>query len=112
MLISNRIVRLLLDAAELHGVDRESVIRATGTSASELLADGARLEWGTITAAFDEVSRLVNGNEQSLRAIGRDMRQSNAPDVVRDVARGLLTPRSHYRFLESWMAPAFPHFSM
>jgi PAS domain S-box-containing protein len=112
MLISNRIVRLLLESAELHGVDCKQVMTVLGSNPSDMLADGTRLEWGTIAATFDEVGRLVDGDVAKLRAIGRDMQHGKTPDIVRDVARGILTPRGLYRFIDRWVTPAYPHFRL
>jgi PAS domain S-box-containing protein len=112
MLLSNRIVRLLIDAAELHGIRRSAITSVLGADSAVMLADGARLEWGTVAAVFDEVSRLVGGDEEKLRAIGRDMKNAKSPDIVRDVARGLVTPRALYRFVDRWMTPSLPHFRL
>ncbi|MBS2011615.1 MAG: PAS domain S-box protein [Deltaproteobacteria bacterium] len=112
MLLSNRVLCLLLDSAELQGVSRDDIASVLGPDASAMLAPGGRVEWGTMVDAFDQVSRLVDDDEERLRAIGRGMRFAKSGDVVRDVARATLTARSLYEFIERWMTPAFPHLRM
>jgi signal transduction histidine kinase len=109
MLVSNRIVRVLLDGAEMHGVDRQQLLRVLGPDAEHLLESGERLEWGSVVAIFEELSRQVGGNAKTLEAIGRDMRLSRSPDLLRNVAAGVLSARGMYRWLDRWIAPAYPH---
>ena len=109
MLLSNRLLQLLIDSAEGHGVPRADVVRALGPDARAYLADGARLEWSSYVDAFDEVSRRVGHDPATLFQIGRDMRSAKSRDIIRDVARAAVSPRALYEFIDRWMAPGFPH---
>jgi len=102
-------VRLLVDSAERHGIARADLLRGVETDSARVLADAGRLEWNTIVTIFETLSELVGGDRDALRTIARDMRHSKAPDVVREAARGILTPRGLYEFMDRWMVPAFPH---
>lgn len=112
MLLSNRVLRLLIDSAEIHGVARADLVAVLGSDGDALLAEGARVEWGTIASVFDELSRLVDHDRQMLFAIGRGMGASKSRDIVREVARATLSPRRLFEFIDRWMAPGFPHFRL
>lgn len=112
VLLTNRILRLALESAARQGVDRDALVARVGFDVDALVAPGGRVEWGTMVAVLDELGRTVAGNRETLSAIGRGMRSVDTPDLVRDAARGFLSARARFRFLDEWVTPQFPHMRM
>lgn len=109
MLLSNRTLRLALESAEAAGIARDDVLHALDLDLRAVTAERGKIEWATVVAVFDELSRRVGDEPDRLWAIGRGMADARSSDVVRSVARGMVSPRALYAFVDRWVAPELSH---
>ena len=54
MLLSNRILRLFVDAAERHGIAREELVAVLDGDGAEALAENGRVEWGSMVRVLEK----------------------------------------------------------
>jgi PAS domain S-box-containing protein len=108
MLLSNRIVRNVFEAAEDAGLSRADLVRPLGIPA-DVVADG-KIEWATLTVILEEAFRLVDRDPVRMRDIGRRMTRVPSYVPAKGVMRSVITPRMLYVAGEKWIHPAdFPH---
>jgi PAS domain S-box-containing protein len=109
VLLNARVLLSLLEAADDAGLSREDLLRPLGLEAAEILMDGKRIEWSTLTHVLAELSRLVDADKDRIRDIGR--RMTRVPSFVgRKVVANIVSPRTLFQMAERWVAPAnFPH---
>lgn len=110
MLLNSRLVQNLLEAAEDVGLRRDDLLRPLGLDAAEVVRTGRMIEWTTFTAILAELSRLVDGDPDRLRTVGRRIVHAPSSAIFRRVAQNLVSGGGVYRLAERWASPAnFPH---
>jgi PAS domain S-box-containing protein len=110
VLLNSRTTRLLLEAADGVGIPRGDILDPLGLTERELVDPKARVEWTTVTLLLGQVARLVDGDVERLRDVGRHMLVVPSYDPLRRVARGVLSCRTMYDMAIGWIAAAnFPH---
>jgi PAS domain S-box-containing protein len=110
MRLPSKMAMHLFEAAEEIGVRREELVTPLGLDAARLTAPRGELDWDTLVALLDQLSRRVGGDVDQMRAVGRKM--VNAPSFffLREVARTVISLQSLYLAGERWIAPAaVPH---
>jgi PAS domain S-box-containing protein len=110
LLLNSRTTRLALEAAEAAGISRAAVVEPLGLKEEALVARGARVDWTTFTLVLEQIGRLVDGDPERLRDIGRGMTRVPSYEPVRRLARSVVSIRTLYTVATRWIAPAnFPH---
>jgi PAS domain S-box-containing protein len=110
MLLNSRTTRLLLEAAEEVGLSRSSVIDPLGLVEADLVDVDVKVEWNTVALMCEQLSRLVNGDVERLREVGRRMSRVPSYEPFRRLAGALLTVRALYDVANRYAGPAnFPH---
>ena len=110
VLVNSRMTRLLFEAAEDAGIPRASVIGPLGLDEHSLVDPKARVEWSTLVACCNQLSRLVNDDPERLRYIGTRMSRAPAYEPLRRLARGVVSVERLHDLAARWVAPInFPH---
>ncbi len=110
MLLNSRTSRMLLEGAEGAGLSRASLIEPLGLNEADLVDAKAKVEWRTIVLLCEQVSRLVDGDVDRLRDVGRGMSRTAAYEPLRRLAGSIVTVRALYDVAHRYAAPAnFPH---
>ncbi|MDB4995232.1 MAG: uncharacterized protein JWM74_2664, partial [Myxococcaceae bacterium] len=108
--LNSRTSRLLLEGAEEAGLSRASLIEPLGLKEADLVDTNAKVEWKTIAMLCEHLSRLVDGDVERLREVGRHMSRGPAYEPFRRLAGSIVTVRALYDVANRYAAPAnFPH---
>lgn len=94
MLLDSRTTRLLLEAAEDVGIPRSTVLEPLGLVQQDVADPKAKVEWTTVATMCDQLSRLVGGDVEQLREIGRRMSKTPAYEPLRRLGRSVVSVRS------------------
>ncbi|MGZ3449057.1 MAG: two-component system sensor histidine kinase NtrB [Polyangiales bacterium] len=110
MLLSDRITRQLLEAAEDAGFDLAEALRPLGLTEKELRDPPVGLEWNVLAEIMAQLEKLAGGDEDRLKNIGRCMSRVPAYAPLRRVANSVVSVRRLYELATKWIAPvSFPH---
>ncbi|MBX3187085.1 MAG: PAS domain S-box protein [Labilithrix sp.] len=110
MLLHIRTIRLLIEAAEDAGLARADFCGPLEIAEVDPARDDAKVEWTTLVLVMDEISRLVGGDAERLRDIGRRMSRQPSYAPLRRMAGAFVSVRTLYDLANRWVAPAhFPH---
>jgi PAS domain S-box-containing protein len=110
VLLNSRTTRLLIEAAEDAGFPRASLIEPLGMKESELVDEDVKVEWKTLTLLLGQLSRLVDGDVERLRDVGRRMARAPSYAPLRRLSRAVLSVRRLYDVATRFAIPAnFPH---
>ncbi len=102
--------RLILEASDSIGLDRQQLIAPTGFSERDFVADDARIEWSAFVSLLEQISRAVGHDAARLRDLGRRLLQTPSYAPPRRLARAIVSVRALYEIANRWVAPvSFPH---
>ncbi|HSO31514.1 MAG TPA: hypothetical protein VLT33_03330, partial [Labilithrix sp.] len=105
MRVSRKNVRQLLEAAQAVGLDREQLVAGLLPDAGR----GSDLEWNAYVTLLERASRLLRDDVTSLRRLGGELVRTPTNDLLRRIARGVVSLRSLYEAGARWVAPSsFP----
>ena len=100
----------LFEAAEQTGITREELCAPLGLVPAQLTLPRGEIEWDTLVAVLDQLSRRVDGDVEKIRAVGRKMVTTPSFYFLQGIARTLFSLPSLYMAGERWVAPAsVPH---
>ncbi len=106
--MSCRATRLLLEAAELRGLDPAAVVEGLPLSYEELRDVRRRIPWSEFVEFIDRLERAVGG-AAGLEALGEATMQAPSYGFFRTAARQVLTPRRLNELGARFVAPTlFP----
>jgi PAS domain S-box-containing protein len=110
VLLNSRTTRILLESAEDLGLSRSSVLDPLGIMEADVVDPRQKVEWTTVVMICDQLSRLLGGDADRLREVGRRMPKLPAYAPLRRLARSVVSVRTLYEIANGWVAPAnFPH---
>ena len=110
MLLTNRAVRILFEAVEAAGLEKENLTRPLGLDPTQLVARGRAVEWKTMAALATQLSVLLDNDEERLRDMGRRMVWTQPLVPLRSIAQSVLSVRSLYEVGARWVfSVILPH---
>ena len=110
MRLPSKMALHLFEAAEEIGIRREELVAPLGLDAAQLTAPRGALDWDTLVALLEQLSRRVDGDVDRMRAVGRKMVDAPSFFFLREMARTIISLQSLYLAGERWIAPAtVPH---
>lgn len=110
MRVPSKMAMHLFEAAEQTGITREELCAPLGIVPAGLTAPRSEIEWDTLVAVLDQLSRRVGGDVERIRAVGRTMISAPSFYFLQGIARTLISLPSLYIAGERWVAPAnVPH---
>jgi PAS domain S-box-containing protein len=110
MRLPSKMAMHLFEAAEQIGIRREELTEPLGLDAARLTAPRGEIEWDTLVAILDQLSRRVDGDAERMRTVGRKMLHAPSFFFLREIARTVISLQSVYLAGDRWVAPAtVPH---
>lgn len=110
MLFHPHVLRTLLGAANAVGLTTAEILEPLGLAEASLTADEPHVAWTTVVAVMDRVSRLLGGDAERLREVGRSMLGEVSLGNFRRLARSTMSIRDLYALAGKGQATAmFPH---
>lgn len=108
MLLSSRVTRQLLEAAEAVGLSRADVLGPLGLLHDDV--DARKIEWTTAAQLMQRISSLLGDDVARLHALGRAMMHVPSFAPLRQLARSIVSVRTLYDIANNWIAPSnVPH---
>lgn len=110
MLITARVVRMLLEAAEHSGVDVDPILSVVDLDRATFAGDEHSISWSTFIRICDEVGAAVGNDSQRLTDIGHAMVHAPSFEPIRRIARTVVSLETLYDIAQRWFGRAnFPH---
>lgn len=110
MRIPSKMAMNLFESVEQLGIAREELCAPLGLDPAVLTAPRGQLEWDTLVAVLEQLSRRLDGDVDKIRTVGRKMVSAPSFSFLQDVAGTLISLPSLYLAGERWVAPAnVPH---
>jgi len=110
MRLPSKMAMHLFESAEQLGIRREVLCAPLGLDAARLTAPRGEIEWDTLVAVLDQLSRRLGGDVEKIRAVGRKMVAVPSFSFLQNIARTLISLQNLYMAGERWVAPAnVPH---
>jgi len=110
MRISGSTCTQLFEGAEAIGIPRDELLAPLGLHADALAASRNGMEWSTFASVLEMLSKLVDGDRDRLRAVGRAIVRVPSYAFFQRIARTLVSPKALYELGRRWVQPAnFPH---
>ncbi|MBI2396092.1 MAG: response regulator [Deltaproteobacteria bacterium] len=106
--VSCRATRMLLEASEAHGLDRDALVRGLPVSLAHLLDVRRRVTWDVFAELNDRLAEQLP-DVAALEEVGRGLVRTPSYRFMQVAARWVVTPRQLHEIGARWLAPAlFP----
>ena len=110
MLITARVVRMLLEAAEHSGIDVAPILSVVDLDRATFAGDEHSIPWSTYVRICDEVGAAVGNDPRRLTEIGHAMVHAPSFEPIRKIARTMVSVETLYDIAQRWFGRAnFPH---
>jgi len=106
VLLDFRQPTLLIEAAEDLGLSRSAVLDPLGIEVRDVCDTHKKVEWTTVVSMCDQISRLVGGDVERLREVGRRMHKLPGYAPLRRLAGNIVSVRTLYEIGNGWVMPA------
>ncbi len=103
--VSNLAVRILLEGAEASALSRAQLIAGLGLE--DPLSARGRVRWDVFVTVMDRIFDGVGRAPEGLREVGRHMVRSPSFELVKVLARSLVSLRTLYEMGNKWVSRAF-----
>jgi PAS domain S-box-containing protein len=107
--VSNRAIRMLLDAVEHCGLPASGLVDGLNTSVEQLRATEQRSDWALFVRMHENLERMA-GSDDRLKQIGHEMVRVPSFPVIARIAPYLTSATALHRVGAQWLVPLlFPN---
>lgn len=101
---------MLIEGAESAGLTRASLLEPLGLTAADVVDPNVKVDWKTLTLILEQLSRLLDDDEDRLRDVGLRISKLPSYEPFRRLARAIVSVQALYDVSNRFMMPAsFPH---